>query len=211
MYQKSWWYDLQLLRYRVWQTEIGNYGLPSVLLRPLPHRPLNLLKLRILKKWKSIWRCDHFAHVYQKSRSLWCMLLEIWSTTDIIFCHFGPFFYLFTPLKTPKIKSWKKCKQAWRNYPFTHVYHKWGSYHYCSCDIRCNGQLFVIWGHFLPFDPPNNPKYQNFEKWKKAWGYYHFTLVYHKWWSYDVWFLRYRARQIEFFCHFGPFFALLPY
>ena len=127
------------------------------------------------------------------------------------FLLFWLFFYLFTPLTTTKIKIWKKCKQAWRNYPFTHVYHKWGSYHYCSCDIRCNGQLFVIWGHFLPFDPPNNPKYQNFEKWKKAWGYYHFTLVYHKWWSYDVWFLRYGARQIEFFCHFGPFFALLPY
>ena len=27
-YQKSWWYDLQFLRYRVWQTEIGNYGFP---------------------------------------------------------------------------------------------------------------------------------------------------------------------------------------
>ena len=26
VYQKSWWYDLQLLRYRVWQTGIGSYG-----------------------------------------------------------------------------------------------------------------------------------------------------------------------------------------
>ena len=25
-YQKSWWYDLQFLRYRMWQTEIGYYG-----------------------------------------------------------------------------------------------------------------------------------------------------------------------------------------
>ena len=24
-YQKSWWYDLQFLRYRVWQTKIGNF------------------------------------------------------------------------------------------------------------------------------------------------------------------------------------------
>ena len=29
-------------------------------------------------------------------------------------------------------------------------------------DIRCNRQSFL--GHFLPFDPHNNPKYQNFEK-----------------------------------------------
>ena len=25
-------------------------------------------------------------------------------------------------------------------------------------------EFFVISGHFLPFDPPNNPKNQNFEK-----------------------------------------------
>ena len=34
--------------------------------------------------------------------------------------------------------------------------------------------------------------------------------MYYKWQSYDVWFLRYEAWRTEFFCHFGPFFALLP-
>ena len=29
---------------------------------------------------------------------------------------------------------------------------------------------FVILSHFLPFDPPNNPKNQNFENMKKASG-----------------------------------------
>ena len=28
-------------------------------------------------------------------------------------------------------------------------------------------EFFVILGHFFPFDPPNNPKNQNFEKMKK--------------------------------------------
>ena len=28
-------------------------------------------------------------------------------------------------------------------------------------------EFFVILGHFLPFDPPNNLKNQNFEKMKK--------------------------------------------
>ena len=38
-------------------------------------------------------------------------------------------------------------------------------------DIKCKGQFFfVILGHFLPFDPPNNPKNQNFEKIKKTPG-----------------------------------------
>ena len=29
--------------------------------------------------------------------------------------------------------------------------------------------------------------------------YYHFTIVYHKWQSYDAWFLRYEVWQTEFF------------
>ena len=34
---------------------------------------------------------------------------------------------------------------------------------------------------------------------KKPWTYYHFTYVYHKWQSYDVWLLRYGVWQTEFF------------
>ena len=34
--------------------------------------------------------------------------------------------------------------------------------------------------------------------------------MYHKWWSYDVWFLRYGARQTEYFVILDQLFALLP-
>ena len=40
---------------------------------------------------------------------------------------------------------------------------------------------------------------------------YPFTHADHKWWSYDVWFLRYQARQTEFFVisdYFLPFYPL---
>ena len=61
---------------------------------------------------------------------------------------------------------------------------------------KASGDLTL---HFLPFDPPVNPKNQNFEKIKKNnWRYYHFTLLYHKWRSYDVWFLRYQVPQTNF-------------
>ena len=43
---------------------------------------------------------------------------------------------------------------------------------------------------------------------KICWRYHHFTHVHQKSQSYDVRFLRYWVRQT--FCHFGPFFALLP-
>ena len=43
---------------------------------------------------------------------------------------------------------------------------------------------------------------------QKTWRYC-FTQVYHKWRSYGICFLRYKAQQ-SFFCHLGPFFALYP-
>ena len=70
--------------------------------------------------------------------------------------------------------------------------------------------FFVILGHFLPFYLINNPKNQNFEKLKKKTTSrkHHFTQVYHKCQSYDVWFLRCEAWLTEFFVilgHFLPF------
>ena len=46
-------------------------------------------------------------------------------------------------------------------------------------------------------------------KWKNVWRYCHFTHVYHKWETYDAWFLRHRAWQNFFsfctiFCPFTP-------
>ena len=79
-----------------------------------------------------------------------------------------------------------------------------------SWDMECNRQNFLsFWTVFLPFYPSNNPKNQKFEKMKKLPGRYHFIRVYHKWQSYDVWFLRYEARRTECFVildHFLPFY-----
>ena len=102
---------------------------------------------------------------------IWCMLPEIKSATDIIFCHFGPIFALLPHYWPQKLKFAKSVQKASRYYLFTHVYHKWK-----SCDVwflRCQVQqteFFVILGHFLPFYPTNNPKNQNFEKMKKTTG-----------------------------------------
>ena len=49
-----------------------------------------------------------------------------------------------------------------RYYHFTHVYHKWQSY-----DGVQQTKFFVIVDYFLPFNPSNNPKNQNFENMKK--------------------------------------------
>ena len=39
---------------------------------------------------------------------------------------------------------------------------------------------------------------------------YHFTQVYHKWQSHDIWFLRYEVQQTEFFVILGHFLPFYP-
>ena len=73
-----------------------------------------------------------------------------------------------------------------------------------------HSEFFVILGHFLPFYHPHPISQKSKLKkkyWKTASRYYTFTHVYHKWQSYDVWFLRYRAWRTDFVIldHFLPF------
>ena len=78
---------------------------------------------------------------------------------------------------------------------------------YGSWDMEDNTEFFVIFAHFSTFYPTNNPENQNFEKMKKnIWRYHQFTLAYNKWGSYDVWLLRFRVLQRDFF--FFAFWAI---
>ena len=67
-------------------------------------------------------------------------------------------------------------------------------------------RIFCHWSIFS-FYPTNNPKNQNLSKNENnAWRHYHFTYVYHKWQSDEVWFLRYDVRQnfLSFWAIFCP-------
>ena len=82
------------------------------------------------------------------------------------------------------------------------MYGSWDMEH-----TRCN--FLSFWTIFYPFTPLWTKKNKIFKKWKNTWRYYHFTSVYYKWQSYDVWFLRYGVQQTEFFVildHFLPFY-----
>ena len=95
--------------------------------------------------------------------------------------------------------------------PFTQVYHKWRSNDIWFLRYKAQQaqqSFFVILGHFSHFDRPN-PKNQKFEKIKKnPWRYSNFTLVYHKWQSYDVCFWRYGAWQKECFVILDCYFVI---
>ena len=137
---------------------------------------------------------------------MWCMVPEIWSMTERIFCDFGPFFALLPPSQPGKSKFWKNEKKSWRYYHFTHVYHKWQSHDIWFLRYEAwQTEFFVILDRFLSFYPSNNTKNQNFEKLKKNTSrYHHFTQVYQKSWSYAIPFLRYGAYFLfwAIFCHF---------
>ena len=99
---------------------------------------------------------------------IWCMVPQIWSAIDRIFCHFGQYFAHLPP-KNPKNQNFEKMKKlpgdivilqkCTKNHDHM-LYYSWDMVH-----DGCN--LFFILGHFLPFYPLNNPKNQNFQKMKK--------------------------------------------
>ena len=77
--------------------------------------PLTTQKIKILNQWKKKKKKKHLQISFYPSvpqvTVIWCMIPEIWSLTDRIFCHFGLFFD-FNPLTTHKIKIFKKKKKS---------------------------------------------------------------------------------------------------
>ena len=72
-------------------------------------------------------------------------------------------------------------------------------------------EFFIILDQFHPFTHLWTQKIKILKKLKKSTGtYYHFTNMCHKWQSHDVcsWDMEYNGQN--FYCHFGPYFALLP-
>ena len=94
--------------------------------------------------------------------------------------------------------------KKWRYYHFTHLQRERGAW---------QTEFFVILDRFLCFYslPPMDPKKSKFFKNEKnTWWYYHFTSVYHKWQSHDVWFLRYGVQPTQFFVILDRFYTFTP-
>ena len=208
VYQKSWWYDLQFLRYRGWQTEIGNYGPFFALL--LPH--LKTPKLRILKKMKKKLLKTSTSDTCSKKHN--CMRYGYWDMEwdRQKFLSFCVIFCPFTLQTTRKIKVLNKIKKTSGDIIILHTSNKTHIHMmYGSWDIRHDGEFFIIMGHFLPFDPPNNKK-SKFWKIKKkhleVLSFYscvpQMTII----WCMipEIW-----SATDRIFCNFGPVVALLPH
>ena len=150
VYQKSWWYDLQFLRYRVCETEIGYYKWFFVLL----HRLKNL-ENHNFEKLKKIATDIIILHMYTKNHNH--MMHASWKMecNKQKFLSFWTIFCPFTTQLTPKLKIWKKCTKRPRNIIFLHM----GTINedhvmYGSSDIRHKKQSFwSFWVIFCPLTP----------------------------------------------------------
>ena len=97
------------------------------------------------------------------------MVPEIWSATDIIFCHSWLFFGLLPPYGPRKSKFWKKKLEKTPEDIIILQKHKWQSYDLWFLRYGVQRTEFLsFWTIFLPFYPPKNPKNQSFEKLKKT-------------------------------------------
>ena len=98
---------------------------------------------------------------------IWCMVPEILSTKDIIFCHSGAFFALLPPYGPRKSKFSKKWKKHLKILSF--YKHKWQSYdvwflRYGPCDRQ---NFLSFWTIFCLFTPLKTQKIKILKKWKK--------------------------------------------
>ena len=125
--------------------------------------------------------------------------------------HFLPFYHPSNDTKNQNFEE-KKCLEilSFPIYMFTindnHMM-------YDSWDMERNRQNFLsFWAIYYLFTTPSlmilNIKILK-KKWKKVIGGTILLYIhgYHKWRSYDIWFLKYKVWQTNFF-YFGTFFAL---
>ena len=146
------------------------------------------------------------------------MVPEIWSMADRIFCHFGLFSSLCTFLPyNPKNQNFEKMKKLPRDMIILHMCTINDNHMmYGSWDMEHNRQnFFSFWTVFWPFYPHNNPENQNFKKLKKTPGD---IIILHMCAINDIWMYSIIGCMVpdilsttdRFFCHFVPFFLLLP-
>ena len=155
-----------------------------------------------MKNEKKLLEISFYTSV-PKTTIIWGTVPEIRSETDRIFCHFRQFFY---PPNNQENQNFKKMKKASRDVIILHMCTKNHNHMmFASWDRNTTDNFLSFWAIFCPFTPLLTSQKKFGVNVKKTWIYYPITNVYHKWWSYDVWFLRYKAWQTVILGHFLPF------
>ena len=91
------------------------------------------------------------------------MVPEIWSTTDRIFCHFGPFFLPFYHTNNPENQSLEKMKKMPGDIIILYMCTKNYDHMIMVPEIwSATDRFFCCFGLFFFLLPPNDPENQKF-------------------------------------------------
>ena len=146
------------------------------------------------------------------------MIFQIWTATDKMFCHFGPFFALLPP-SLPPLRQQLEKSRFWKTEKIPGdiiILHKCAKNHdpmlYCSLDEACNrfNCYFSFWTIFYPFASLIQPKKSKFRKNEKktleiSSFYNNVTKIVIIWYTVSkIW----CVTDVIIF-HFRPFFTLL--
>ena len=168
------------LKLEAWQKEVPKFQLNK--------------NRKVTKNWKTthMWRrwCTpqnfFFAFIDQLEKQIQ-LLKNCWS---------GPVKNKIILIFIVTLQFFKKIKKNICRYNYQNL----DDVIYSSWDIKQNILTLVILGCFLPFlTSLKTPKIKILKNEKICWRYHHFTNVYQKSQSYDVWFLRYRVRDRHIF------------
>ena len=126
---------------------------------------------------------------------VYCMVPEMWSTTDKVFCHFGPFFALFLPRPSnSENQNFEKLKKTPGDIIILHMYTIIDNHvMYGSWNMECDGHFVLsFWTIFCPFNPSplTTQKLKIKKKMKKAPGditILHICIKYYDHMMHDSW------------------------
>ena len=162
------------MMYGCWDTEWDRQNCLSFCVIFCPFSPLNTWKIKILKLKKTpgdIVILYTYLHHKWQSHDVWFLRYEPWHTEFFVILDcFLPFYHPDNPKNQNFEKLKKTCGDIIVLYMCTINDNQMMYYcMYYTWDIEFNRQIFfviffVILDCFLPFYPPNNPKYENFEK-----------------------------------------------
>ena len=194
MYHKWRSYDTWFLKYKVQQKEIfvilGHFF-------PFPHPDNPENQNFKLKKTPPDIIILHICTINDYHLMYGCWNME---RNRQNFCHSGTFFALFPPQDKGN-QNFGKMNTAPEDIIILPMCIINDNHMMChSWDMEHDGQNFLsFWTIFCTLTPLTTQKAKFWKNEKKLGRYYHFTHVYHKWQSSDVWFVRYGSWQTEFF------------
>ena len=133
----------------------------------LPFSPLTSWKIKILQLKKKTPEDIIILHVCTVNDNH--MMYGSWDMERNWqnFFTFWTFFTLLPPYAFRKSQFWNNEKNTWRYYHFTHVYHKWQSYHvlFLRYEVWWT-EFFVILHCFCPSTPLTIWKIKILKNWK---------------------------------------------